>query len=146
MASDKQPGESTSGVDVAESKTDSLGPSFDNSIDELESLITETKVPPRLQPNIPVLNDIVDAAEARKYTESINTLADKNEDLPIVRLSKLVESVDKKLSDELDSLVDILKDTIKDSIIDELKEQLKKEAAHPQSPPAAIDSPDKPIE
>ena len=133
-----------------------LGESVGDSIDELESLIAESSLPtgptPRLQIEIPVLNDLVDASEARRYaqaetiTESINTPADKNEELPIVRLNKLVDIVDQKLSSEPDPLVDILKDTIKDSINDELKEQLKKEAAQTQSPPPAIDSPDKPFE
>ena len=156
MASDKQPNESSREEDVDESIADTTGPSIGTSIDELESLIADSNIPtgptPGLQPEIPVLNDIVDASEARSETEtiaktgSISSPTDNKDDLPIVRLSKLVDSVDKKLSNELDALVDILKDTIKDSIIDELKEQLKKEAAHPQSPHHATDDPDKPIE
>ena len=156
MASDKQPSESTDKIDVAESKTGSPAESIGESIDELESLFAESSLhtgfTPKLHPEIPVLNDVVDAAEARRYAEaekiieSIHTPADKNDDLPIVKLSKLVDSVDKKLSNELDALVDILKDTIKDSIMDELKEQLKKETVQPQSPPPDIDGPDKPFE
>ena len=139
-------------ADISESPGESIG----NSIDELESLIAESNLQadltPKLQPKIPVLTDIIEAAEARKYAlaetikESVNIPADKNEDLPIVSLSKLVESVDKKLSNDLDDLVDKLKDTIKDSIMVELKEQLQKDAAQTQSPPTAIDSPDKPSE
>jgi hypothetical protein len=104
------------------------------SIIELEDLIVETKFPPKLFPEIPVLNNIVDPAEARQYaqsrtsTESTNGHEDKLEDFPSDRLNELVNKVDRNLSKELDSLVDILKDTIKDSIISELKEQLKKEA------------------
>jgi len=96
-----------------------------------------------------VLNDIVDAAEVRRYAqaeliiESINTPDDKDEDLQLVRLSKLMDTVDQKLSSELDPLVDILKDTIKDSIIDELKQQLKKEANQVSPLPADINNSDK---
>ncbi len=141
MASEKQEDDSSSNTDIGD------------SIDELESLFAEsslsTGITTGLQPEIPVLNDIVDAAEARSYTqsettsESINTPADKDEDLHIVRLSKLMDTVDQKLSSELDPLVDILKDTIKDSIIDELKQQLKKEAKQVQPLPVDIIDPDK---
>jgi hypothetical protein len=143
-------------ADTPEPFSESPGESIGNSIDELESLIAETNLQadltPKLQAKRPVLTDIVEAAEARKYAlaetlkESSNIPADKNEDLPIVSLSKLVESVDKKLSSDLDDLVDKLKDTIKDSIMVELKEQLQKNSAKTQSHTTAIDSPDKPSE
>ena len=93
---------------------------IDDSIDELESLFAEssitTGITPRPQPEIPVLNDIVVAAEVGRYaqaeiiSESINTSANEDEDLHIVRLSKLMDTVDQKLSSELDPLVDTLKD------------------------------------
>ncbi len=117
------------------------------SIDELESLIAETKLPPKLQGEIPVLNDVVDAAEARRYAQAETTSSDsenKIEDFPIEKINHLVDTVDRKLSSELDSLVDILKATVKDSIIDELKEELKKEAAQMESAPSEIDPSDKP--
>ncbi len=141
MASENQEDDTSSNADIGD------------SIDELESLFAEssitTGITPSLQPEIPVLNDIVDAAEAGRYaqsettSESINTPADKDEDLHIVKLSKLMDTVDQKLSSELDPLVDILKDTIKDSIIDELKQQLKKEAKQVQPLPVDINDPDK---
>ncbi len=117
------------------------------SIDELESLIAETKLPPKLQGEIPVLNDVVDAAEARRYAQAETTSSDsenKIEDFPIEKMNHLVDTVDRKLSSELDSLVDILKATVKDSIIDELKEELKKEAAQMESAPSEIYPSDKP--
>ena len=122
------------------------------SIDELEELIVETKLPPKLYPEIPVLNDVVDPAEARRYaqsetsTESTTDHEDKIEDFPSDRLNELVDKVDRSLSKELDSLVDILKDTIKDSIINELKEQLKNETAQTEKPASHIDTPDKSLE
>lgn len=139
-------------ADITEPFSESSGGSIVNSIDELESLVNESNLQAELTPKIPVLNDIVEAAEARKYAlaktikESINISSDKNKDLQIVSLSKLVESIDKKLSSDLDGLVDKLKDTIKDSIMVELKEQLQKEATQTQSSPTAIDSPDEPSE
>jgi len=123
------------------------------SIDELESLIAENGIPsglpPKLQGEIPVLNDVVDAAEARRYAQAETTSSDsenKIEDFPIEKMNQLVDTVDRKLSSELDSLVDVLKETIKDSIIDELKEELKKEAAQMESAPSETDPSDKPAE
>ena len=118
------------------------------SIDELEELIVETKLPPKLYPEIPVLNDVVDPTEARRYaqsetsTESTSDHENKIEDFPSDRLNELVDKVDRNLSKELDDLVGILKDTIKDSIINELKEQLKKEAHQIESPPSRENTPD----
>jgi len=135
MAKEKQTDTGITKTDIAE------------SIDELESLIAETKIPPKLQGEIPVLNDVVDAAEARKYAQAETTSSDsenKIEDFPIEKINQLVDTVDRKLSSELDSLVDILKATVKDSIIDELKEELKKEAAQMESAPSEIYPSDKP--
>ena len=140
---------------ASKNQEDDTSPNADigDSIDELESLFAEssitTGITPRPQPEIPVLNDIVDAAEVGSYaqaeiiSESINTSANEDEDLHIVRLSKLMDTVDQKLSSELDPLVDILKDTIKDSIIDELKQQVKKEANQVQPLPVDVNNPDK---
>ncbi len=135
MAKGKQTDTGITKADIAE------------SIDELESLIAETKIPPKLQGEIPVLNDVVDADEARKYAQAETTSNDsgnKIEDFPIERMNQLVDTVDRKLSSELDSLVDILKATVKDSIINELKEELKKEAAQMESAPSEIYPSDKP--
>lgn len=152
MDSEKQPDVSTKKLGTTEPMVDSPGSSIGSSIDELESLIAETKLPPKLHPEIPVLNDVVDTAEIRRYAEiesiikSINTPEDKSDEMPIVKLSELVDSVDKKLSDELDALVNVLKDSIKDSILVELKEQLKRESSQIQVPTAHADSPEKPSE
>jgi len=139
MAKEKQTDTGITKADIAE------------SIDELESLIAKNGIPsglpPKLQGEIPVLNDVVDADEARKYAQAETTSNDsgnKIEDFPIERMNQLVDTVDRKLSSELDSLVDILKATIKDSIIDELKEELKKEAAQIESAPSEIYPSDKP--
>ena len=127
MAKDKQDDAGINETDIVE------------SIDELETLIEETDTPPELHDEIPVLNDIVDPAEA---TAAATT--DKIEDIPLERLNELVDTVDRKLSSELDSYVDLLKDTIKTSIIDELKEELKKGAAQMDSASSETDPSDKP--
>lgn len=127
MAKDKQDDAGINETDIVE------------SIDELETLIEETDTPPELHDEIPVLNDIVDPAEA---TAAATT--NKIEDIPLERLNKLVDTVDRKLSSELDSYVDLLKDTIKTSIIDELKEELKKGAAQMDSAPSEKDPSDDP--
>jgi len=116
------------------------------SIDELESLIAD-RPPPKLQGEIPVLTDVVNADEARGYAQAETTSSDsekQTEDFPVERMNQLVDTVDRKLSSELDSLVDELKETIKDSIIDELKEELKKEATQMESAPSEIDPSDNP--
>lgn len=137
MAKDKQDATDIPDTDIVE------------SIDELESLIEETDMPPKLLDEIPVLNDIVDPAEATGYTPDGSSTAavtttDKIDDIPIERLNELVDTVDRKLSSELDSFVDLLKDTIKTSIIDELKEELKKGAAQKDSAPSKTDPSDDP--
>jgi hypothetical protein len=138
MAEDKQDNSGTYEADITE------------SIDELENLIGETKLPAKPQSEIPVLNNIVDPAEVAGYTrgESSTAATTTNtiEDISLEKLNELVDTVDRKLSSELDSLVDILKETIKDSIIDDLKEELKKGAAQMESAPSKTDSPDKPSE
>lgn len=152
MGKDNQSGESSS-LESPEI-SHSLGSEADiaESINELEELIVETNFPPKLYPGIPVLNDVVDAAEARRYaqsetsTESTSDHENRIEDFPADRLSELVDKVDRNLSKELDSLVDILKDTIKDSIINELKEQLKSVTTQTEKPASHSDTPDKPFE
>lgn len=118
------------------------------SIDELESLIEDTELPPELHGEIPVLNDIIDPDEARRDTqdESVTATITTNpvEGIPLERLNELVDTVDRKLSSELDSFVDLLKDTIKESIINELKEELKKEATQMDSAPSEADPSDDP--
>ena len=137
MANDKQDDKGITEADIAE------------SIDELEDLIAETKMPPKLYGEIPVLNDIVDSDEAKKYAQEESSTAaattiNNIEDIPFEKLNELVDTVDRKLSSELDSLVDILKDTIKDSIIDELKQEIRKEVAQMGSAPSETNSPDDP--
>jgi len=127
MAGDKQDDAGINETDIVE------------SIDELENLIEETDTPPKVHDEIPVLNDVVDPAE---ITAAATT--DKIEVIPLERLNELVDTVDRKLSSELDSYVDLLKDTIKTSIIDELKEELKKGAAQTDSSPSETDPPDDP--
>ena len=106
-----------------------------DSIGKLEDLIAETERPLKLEPEIPVLTDIVDPAKVRKYAktktniQSVSTETGPLEDFPTKKLSELANLVDQKMSNELDSLVKGLKRTIKNSIIDEIKEQLKKESA-----------------
>ncbi len=127
-------GSAPSRANSPETFAESSGESIVSSIDE---------------PEIPVLNDIVETAEAEKYSfaetikESTSTASDKNKDFPVVSIGKLVESIDKKLSSDLDDFVHKLRNTIKDSIMVELKEQLQKEATPTQSPGSATDNPDK---
>jgi len=63
MANDKQDDKGITEADIAE------------SIDELEDLIAETKMPPKLYGEIPVLNDIVDPDEAKKYAQEESSTA-----------------------------------------------------------------------
>ena len=123
-----------------------------DSIDELETLIADTKLPPRLHPAIPVLHDVIDAAEVRNYmqaetrSESSSTPTDTVDGISPDKLNQLVDTVDQKLSSELDSLVNVLKKTIKESIMDELKQELKKEATQTESSVTNEDNSSKPPE
>ncbi len=122
MAEDKQNNTNNTKTNIGE------------SIGELESLITKTEILSKSHKGTPVLNDIVNPDEVEKYTKGKSPVTPKitinnNEDIHFERLNELVDTVDRKLLSELDSLVDIFKNTIKNSIINELKEDLKKEAA-----------------
>jgi len=139
MAKDKQDDTGITETDIVE------------SIDELEGLIEETDMPPKVHDEIPVLNDIVDPAKAGGAAQgepstATATTTNKIDDIPFERLNELVDIVDRKLSSELDSFVDLLKDTIKTSIIDELKEELKKGVAQNDSATSETDPSDKPSE
>ena len=133
---------------MAENKQDDAGiyeANITESIDELESLIEETKLPTISQSEIPVLNDIVEPAEVAGYTQgksstAASTTTNTIDDISVEKLNELVNSVDRKLSSELDSLVDILKETIKDSIIDDLKEELKKGTTQTEPAPSKTGS------
>ena len=135
MAKDKQDDAGITDTDIEE------------SIYELENLIEDTKLPLKLHDELPVLNDIVDSDEVIGYTQNksetaATTTTNNIEGIPLDRLNELVDTVDRKLSSELDSFVDLLKDTIKDSIIDELKEELKKKATQMDSAPSEADPSD----
>jgi len=136
MAKDKQDDAGITEIDIVE------------SIDELENLIEDNKLPPKLSDEIPVLNDIVDPDEASRdsqdESETATITTNNVEGIPLERLNELVDTVDRKLSSELDSFVDLLKDTIKDSIINEIKEELKKETMQIDSAPSEADLSDDP--
>ena len=87
MANDKQDDKGITEADIAE------------SIDELEDLIAESKMPPKLYGEIPVLNDIVDPDEAKKYAQEESSTAPATvnniEDIPFEKLNELVDTVDR---------------------------------------------------
>ena len=104
-------------------------PSLGDSINKLEGLITDTQ-DEVIQDNdskIPVLDELVDPENRNVSEPPVNNLTSD-------QMSELVNTIDKKLSGELNTLLDILKDAIKDSIINEIKTQLKATEEHPSHP------------
>jgi len=110
-------------------------PTLGDTINELEDLISDNGTLQETTDNdenrIPVLDDVVTPEDTcpqdimenfQQYTENDHVTLDN---ITQRRLAELVDTIDGKLTDELNALVEILKDTIKDSIIDELKTQLK---------------------
>ncbi|OGT85257.1 MAG: hypothetical protein A3G96_00080 [Gammaproteobacteria bacterium RIFCSPLOWO2_12_FULL_52_10] len=113
--------------------------SLTDTLSELESLITDqpadgTKIPVlkemasgdrNTQAGIPILDELVEAEDV-----------DMNEwghhlDLPsgaADQMLHLIDTIEHRLTDELETLVQTLKSTMKDSIIDELKARLETSA------------------
>ena len=89
------------------------------SIDKLEQLIDDAKNEDvkEYDDNIPILDELVLPDENNSNERTENTIA-------TVKLSELANTIDEKLTDELDSLLDILKSNIKHSIIDEINTRL----------------------
>ena len=122
-----------------------------DSIDELENLIS-SKAPnvngENKGPVIPVLDDVIDP-ETTEFDDDDDYYdlpdmdhEDTAEDLPQNQFTpdqvdKLINTMDEKLSGELDALVNILKDAIKESIITEIKSQLDSQTQKDQ--PAKTD-------
>ncbi len=107
----------------------STQPNLGDSINELEGLITDNQngVIKDNDSKIPVLDELVDP-ENRNVTENPVT------NLTPGQMSELINTIDEKLTGELNELLDILKDAIKDSIIDEIKTRLeptKDPSSHP---------------
>jgi len=98
----------------------SIQPSLGDSINKLEKLIpdNQTEIIQDNDSEIPVLNELVDPESRIENETPVNNLTSG-------QLSEIVNTIDKKLTGELNALLEILKDTIKDSIIDEIRTQLK---------------------
>jgi len=103
-----------------ENQQNSAQPSLGDSINKLEKLIPDNKAE-IIQDNdskIPVLNELVGPGSRIENETPVNNLTSG-------QLSEIVNTIDEKLTGELNALLEILKDTIKDSIIDEIRTQLK---------------------
>ena len=105
---------------------------LDNSIDELENLIsdkagngtghTEEHV-------IPVLDEVIDPDSIDDDIDEFMNLQPTSLSMQSGifedQLDNLIGTMDERITGELDTLVNILKDAIKDSILTELKSQLE---------------------
>ena len=112
---------------------------LNNSIDELEQLITEKDH--IYYDEIPVLEDEVDPEnyEHELVEEKLSWKEGLDEDLSETGLTQeqlelLIGSMDQRISGELDELVNILKDAIKESIITEIKTRLSSKPDEPDTP------------
>ncbi len=125
--------------------------SLGDSIDKLENMITNTdseQAAPTDATNIPVLDDIVEPGSAEFSDASENP----ENSIPVItdqagqtghitpeQITGLVNNMEGKITNELDSLIHILRDTIKDSIMTELKTQLESEVKRIDSPDRSTD-------
>lgn len=100
-----------------------------DSIDELEQLIDHAKnrSVKEYDDNIPILDELVmaDDINSDEYTGIISN----------VKMSELANTIEEKLSDELNALLDILKSNIKDSIIEEINTRLTTTEKDTNNPP-----------
>lgn len=109
---------------------------LDNTINELEGLITDKASVPQDQTGtagIPILDEIIEPA-GEDYIDDMEKLLSpdklteptpQQEHISQEQLDNIIGNVEEKLAGELDVLVNILKDTIKDSIMSEIKTQLE---------------------
>ncbi len=106
---------------------------LNDKIDELDDLINSKpaiEAGQKAPLNIPVLDEIVDynAESVLRNVLSEQTTEMKQpvnpEHIPQEQLSAVLDQIEAKIADELDSLVDILKNTIKDNLMSEIKTQL----------------------
>jgi hypothetical protein len=120
------------------------GTELNNSIDELENLISDNTVTGSNNSNdskIPVLDEVVDPD---CFIDEIDEFMNSNpqsaaHSISRNQLDNLIGTVDKHIAGELDALVTILKDSIKDSILTEIKSQLKRDLDRPPSPKSDSD-------
>lgn len=98
------------------------------SIDQLEQLIDDAKNAniKDYDDNIPILDELVmaDDITSDEYTGIISN----------VKMSELANTIDEKLTDELNALLDILKSSIKDSIIEEINTRMATTDKHTNNP------------
>lgn len=108
--------------DSDEAKAAILG----RKIEELEKLLERAKET-ESNSNIPILDDLVEYEEESVIKNSTSQ-PDKPK-LDTLNLDTMLEEIETKIADELDTLVDILKDTIKDSVMTEIKTRLHQSQA-----------------
>lgn len=89
-------------------------------IEELEQLLERAKATQNNN-KIPILDDLVEYNDESviKSSNSTNKPA-----VEAVNYDTMLQEIESKITDELDTLVDILKDTIKDSVMTEIKTRL----------------------
>lgn len=106
---------------------------LNDKIDELEELINakpDLETAKKTPLNIPVLDEIVDYnAESVLRNVLSKQAMERNqpvdsEHISQEQLTNVLDQVESKIADELDSLVDVLKNTIKDNLMSEIKSQL----------------------
>ena len=97
--------------------------SLDRSINKLENLLTKTDESLGAPSAIPVLKDTITPSDVPSHKQLPKATPEYPKQVSVLKLSKLMDALDKKITAELDAFVS----NFKDSIIEELKTQLKLE-------------------
>ena len=90
-------------------------------IEELELLLERAKESQK-NSNIPILDDLVEYNDESVIKQS--KTQSPPDPISSTNLDTMLEEIESKIADELDTLVEILKDTIKDSVMSEIKTRL----------------------
>ena len=118
-------------------------PTLNESLSKLDELLSDIREKQHSlkhkQSDIPVLDDLIHPGDLDREKEGFHQYrpappaGQEQEHI----LTELIDSLEHRIADELDTVIDILKETIKDSILTELKTRIKdnNEATRIRFPP-----------
>lgn len=124
---------------MTEDKTDANDPDLDGKLDELENLLAQRKKELRYEEEtgIPILEDLyVFSDEDNPYNDDEEPelpMFDEDDENRSLEIEEIIDSMEDKIAEELDTLLDLLKDSLKENVMDELKTRLIAKSDSPQT-------------
>ena len=120
------PTASPDGYEISDQK---INPDLDGKLDELENLLAQRKKELKYEEEtgIPILEDLY------VFSDEDNPYQDEEPELPMfddddenrsLEIADIIDSMEDKIAEELDTLLNLLKDSLKENVMDELKSRL----------------------